>query len=403
MSENSREKPEYTPFSSGNAQEGTSCSMSSSRGVIENQQNPNLNEVLLNMNKTIHASNQLLVEFLSSQRKCTRVDDFASESDSDGSLEPPAKMAKRGVSTQSVAPHRLPSESAHSDADKSIGSPAPIAGHINENRPATDDAISLFGEQDIDEGVNASENLQSQEDFLTEVTNAIATEKPTGPPISEYLAKILNDKFHIELELAQRKGVIEKYLTPENCTGFYRPRINMEIWASITSASKISDRGYMALQDALVTASSAVALSIDDILKFREKKSDLDCQAIVARQIDIITLLGHVSKELSYRRKEALRPAIHPEFRGACGRTTKPTTLLFGDDLPKTLQELRTTNRIFQNFSSHSSRRGQYYKSNSDRTNNNSFLLQRGRTNFPPRRNQTNYPLKKRSTKHWKQ
>ena len=331
--------------------------MSSSHGVIENQQNPNLSEVLLNMNRTIHASNQLLVEFLSSQRKRTRVDDFASESDSDGSLEPPTKMAKRGVSTQSVAPRRLHSESAHSDADKSIGSPAPLVGHINENRSANDDALSLFGEQDIDEGVNASENLQSQEDFLTEVTNAIVTEKPTGPPISEHLAKILNDKFHIELELAQRKGLIDKYLTPENCTGFYRPRINKEIWASITSASKISDRGYMVLQDALVTASSPVALSIDGILKFREKKSDLDCQAIVARQIDIITLLGHVSKELSYRRKEALRPTIHPEF-GACGRTTKTTTLLFGDDLPKTLQELRTTNRIFQNFSSHSSRRG---------------------------------------------
>ena len=41
----------------------------------------------------------------------------------------------------------------------------------------------------------------------------------------------------------------------------------MEIWASITSASKISDRSYTALQDALVTASSAV--------KFREKKRDL--------------------------------------------------------------------------------------------------------------------------------
>ena len=135
-------------------------------------------------------------------------------------------------------------------------------------------------------------------------------EKPTGPPISDHLAKILSEKFHIELELAQRKGLIEKYLTPEN----YRPHLNKDIWASITSGSKISDRSYMALQDALVTASSAVALSIYDIFKFRDKKSDLDCQTIVARQSDVITLLGHVSKELSYRRKEALRPAIHPEF-----------------------------------------------------------------------------------------
>ena len=403
MAENSTEKPEHILSSSGNAQEGASCSMPSAHGLIENQHNHNLNEVLLTMNKTIQASNQLLVEFLGSQHKRTRSDEFESGSDSDGPLQPPTTTAKRGASTQSIAPHRLDIESAQSDADNSISSPAPVAGHINETRPAADDALSLFGEQDIDEGVNASASLQSQEDFLMEVANAIATEKPTGPPISEHLAKILNEKFHIELELAQRKGLIEKYLTPENCTGFYRPRINKEIWASMTSASKVSDRSYMALQDALVTASSALALSIDDILKVREKNSDLDCQTIVARQIDVITLLGHVSKELSYRRKEALRSVIHPDFRGACGRTTKPTTLLFGDDLPKIMQEVRTTSRIFQNFSGHSSRRGPYYKSNSDRSSNNSFLLQRGRTNFPPRRNQTNYAPKKRSTKHWRQ
>ena len=50
----------------------------------------------------------------------------------------------------------------------------------------------------------------------------------------------------------------------------------------MTSASKVSDRSYMALQDALVTASSALALSLDDILTVREKNSDLDCQTIVA-------------------------------------------------------------------------------------------------------------------------
>ena len=84
--------------------------MSSAYSLRENQQNPNLNEVLLTMKKTIHASNQLLVEFLSSQRKRTRVEEFESGSDSDGPLEPSIKTAKRGTSTQSVASHRIPSE-----------------------------------------------------------------------------------------------------------------------------------------------------------------------------------------------------------------------------------------------------------------------------------------------------
>ena len=165
MAENSTEKPEHILSSSGNAQERASCSMPSAHGLIENQHNSNLNEVLLTMNKTIQASNQLLVEFLGSQHKRTRSDEFESGSDSDGPLQPPTKTAKKGASTESVAPHRLLIESAHSDADNSISSPALVVGHINETRPAADDALSLFREQDIDEGVNASASLQSQEDF----------------------------------------------------------------------------------------------------------------------------------------------------------------------------------------------------------------------------------------------
>ena len=145
---------------------------------------------------------------LSSQHKHTRVKEFESESDSDGPCELPTKTAKSGVSTQSMAPHQLPNESAHSNIENSISSPAPIVRHINETRPAVDDALRHFGEQDIDEGVNASETLQSQENILTEVANAITKDKPMGPPISDHLAKILNKKFHIELEIAQRKGLI---------------------------------------------------------------------------------------------------------------------------------------------------------------------------------------------------
>ena len=162
MAENSTEKPEHILFSSGNAQEGVSCSMPSAHGLIENQHNPNLNEVLLTISRTIQASNQLLVEFLGSQHKRTRSDKFESGSNSDEPLQPPTKTAKRGASTQSIAPHRLHIESAHSDADNSISSPAPVARHSNETCPAANDALSLFG----DEGVNASLSLQSQEDFL---------------------------------------------------------------------------------------------------------------------------------------------------------------------------------------------------------------------------------------------
>ena len=64
------------------------------------------------------------------------------------------------------------------------------------------------------------------------------------------------------------------------------------------------------LQDARITASSAIATLTEDLLKGREIKTPLDSQSVVSRQIDAITLLGIISSELSFRRKKAQRPSI---------------------------------------------------------------------------------------------
>ena len=126
-------------------------------------------------------------------------------------------------------------------------------------------------------------------------------------------------------------------------------------------------------QDALITASSAVATSVEDLLKSREMKSPLDFQSVVSCQIDIITLLG-----LSYRRKEALCPSIAPEYKTACSHTTQPTTLLFSDDLSKVMQEVCTTSLLLCTKSlCHMAI--PMWRISAVANQNNSVLLQKGR------------------------
>ena len=55
---------------------------------------------------------------------------------------------------------------------------------------------------------------------------------------------------------------------------------------------------------------------------------------------------------LQRKQMDTLKPFLHQDFRSACAKSRKPGKLLFGDDLAKTLQELKTTNTIMTNKSS---------------------------------------------------
>ena len=177
--------------------------------VSEHSQSVDMLSILSRMNDSIMHSNQLLVQVIRGQGKHGRAT-CISDSDSEiGDLnEPPKKKRSRSIAEDGDMPAIYQaSPSAHignapSASQSGANSPAPvIAGHNTEIRPSADDVVSLFGEQDIDDEANAAKiETASQDQFLNEVENAVATAKIKGPPISEHLAGIINKKFHLGLE-----------------------------------------------------------------------------------------------------------------------------------------------------------------------------------------------------------
>ena len=92
--------------------------------------------------------------------------------------------------------------------------------------------------------------------------------------------------------------------------------------------------------------SIAIIVTVNDLLSYREKMTSLDYKTLIPRLTDSVALIDHVHKELSFKSRDAIRPYLNQEFKQACSRTLKPGKFLFGDDLPKTLQELKTTNKL---------------------------------------------------------
>ena len=80
--------------------------------------------------------------------------------------------------------------------------------------------------------------------------------------------------------------------------------------------------------------SSAIIVTVNDLLSHREKKTSPDYKTLIPKLTDSVTFIGHVHKELSFKRRDAIRPFRNQEFKQACSRTLKPGKFLFGEDLP---------------------------------------------------------------------
>ena len=75
-------------------------------------------------------------------------------------------------------------------------------------------------------------------------------------------------------------------------------------------------------------------------------------KAMVKHLMDSVALLGHTNCELVQRRRDLIRPDLNNNYQKLCSEHIKFTSWLFGDDLPKQVQDISATNRVSQQLSS---------------------------------------------------
>ena len=72
-----------------------------------------------------------------------------------------------------------------------------------------------------------------------------------------------------------------------------------------------------------VCLSSAIIYIVDKRLEHRQKKTIPNYKVLINLLLDSVALLGHVCKELSYRRRDSVKPFLHQDFRQACAWSRK--------------------------------------------------------------------------------
>ena len=202
------------------------------------------------------------------------------------------------------------------------------------------------------------------------------------------MADIVNKRWGSKLEEAKLKEKLAKYNRPDNCEKLTMPKVNPDILNKLKHGTKSADLRLANIQKVLVKVGSAVA-KFDTLLAIRadpEKTSALALTEILVKFVtynaDALALLGHVIIELSYRRRDAIKPNLNDEYSSLCGSQVPITGLLFGDELHSQLNNIKATNKIGHTTTAKPSYRNHSdgWKGKSSHSSGKPLLGKRGRS-----------------------
>ena len=204
------------------------------------------------------------------------------------------------------------------------------------------------------------------------------TEK-TDAKISEKLAKIVKNRWPYKLSDGQLKEKTEKYLRPANCDNFITPEVNLEIWERLDRQTRERDLKLSTLQSTTTKVGYICTKATELLLQARWESKSPDIEQLIRMHTDALGLLGHISFEISQRRRDAIRPNLNKEYATLCASHVPITKMLFGDKQTQ-LNHIRASNKISNTTSTqggnkrYSKQRGPIYRgSHSTSTGRNFF------------------------------
>ena len=194
-----------------------------------------------------------------------------------------------------------------------------------------------------------SVNLADEDpDMIAIMNKCFKVLDESGPPVSQSLATKLQD------QLARFAGEddikdMNTYLRPENIPLLAVPQLNSELFPKIMKhkPTRIMDFGLQKCQRQIIQSMVPVVHMMDDIIKGKFSKAD-----IMEKLGDALRMQAFASTSLSYRRRLNFQPRMtHTYTRDLVSRSNPLTTFLFGDDVHKTVTEMKATESLAKEFS----------------------------------------------------
>jgi len=198
----------------------------------------------------------------------------------------------------------------------------------------------------------ATERSEEDSDPYEDISAFFVEKELLGTEVAEPTAKLVNSALKAVITQAKEKELLGKVLRPANCEALIVPKINTEVWRELKREVREADSSMQRIQT-LLHRGLGPLVSVMDTLRNRKDKE------MVSKLGEAFRLLALASARLSQKRKDQIAPELDPAIRTICASNRPVTSELFGDDLPKTLKEVREARQLGDKLTSAPYRQGQ--------------------------------------------
>jgi len=135
-----------------------------------------------------------------------------------------------------------------------------------------------------------------------------------------------------------------KIRVPENAKLIGVPKVNPEIWTSLSNRARMTDFRMQQMQQNTMYGLQSLAKIADLISK--GQPSSTSFAEIMQIVKDGVTLMGMGHQNLSLRRKYELKQHIQPEYASICTGPLQISEYLFGDNIEDLLKKSKATSEL---------------------------------------------------------
>ena len=179
-------------------------------------------------------------------------------------------------------------------------------------------------------------------DILGSIAAEYNLDEQCEEEISPKLADIVNKLLRNRLTEDKLKEKLTQSTRPKNCDNITGINVNAEIWPKLQPSTRSYDIKMQRVQNTLLKATIPIVKVVNQLMT---NPDDIDnSKGIIKNLMDSVALLGHTNCELVQRRRDLIWPDLNDNYQQLCSEHIEFTSWLFGDDLPKQVQDISGTN-----------------------------------------------------------